>query len=85
MTYVPEMKECLIFAMTLSLNEIQTYTGYKGANILKVSFRDESDANKMVAHCISMGIAPKKSFNKGLLTWDVFCPYEMTDIYYLKD
>ena len=85
MTYVKEMKECLIFAMDLSLNEIQTYTGYKGANILKVSFSTDEDADKMVAHCISMGIDPKKSFNKGLMIWDVFCPYEMTDIYYLKD
>lgn len=84
MTYETGMKPCLHFAMELSLLEVRTYRGYKGANILKLSFRAEDDADKMVVYCQGHEKIPKKSLNTSLMVWEVYCPYELEDIYELK-
>jgi hypothetical protein len=80
--FVKEMKPIIIKAMSMDLKNIQTCKGYDGANILKLSFSDESAMIAIRDFTRKNGYDTNNDYKNHL---DLFCIFESpTEIYALK-
>lgn len=85
MTYLPEMKPFIEFAMNLDLQHLDTHNGYKGAAILTLSFGNRKDLETMLEYCKNnTNEEVKFSHQSQNVSWDVFIPFEREDICGLK-
>lgn len=66
------------------IKDINTYGGYKGAYILKITTRNIGVAEKIARYCESLGSEAVIKENKNLCNYEVYCVAEDTSIYTLK-
>lgn len=74
--FVPEMSPIIMRAMSMNLKNIQTYKGYDGANILKLSFVDESEMIAIRNYAREHGHETNNDYKNKL---DLFCIFEAPD------
>lgn len=80
--FVIEMKPIILKAISVNLKNIQTYKGYDGANILKLSFEDESEMMMIRDFVRKHGYETNNDYKNKL---DLFCIFETPEgIYSLK-
>lgn len=79
-----EMIPILTKAFSINVLNISTYKGYDGADILKLTFTEESILVIIRDFCRSIGIKTNsKQHNK---IYELYCIFEYSDdIYHLKD
>jgi hypothetical protein len=70
--------------ITDDIKDINTYGGYKGAYILKITTRNMVLAEKIASYCESLDGEAVIKENKNLLNFEVYCIAEDTSMYTLK-
>ena len=82
--FVPEMAPLIAFLMTLNITELECKIGYKGANLVRTATSKISVVNKIVEYCDAYDIQCKVSPNSSRANTEIFCVFDMDDIYSLK-
>lgn len=77
--FVKEMKPIIMKSMDMKLKNIQTYKGYDGANILKLSFQDEEEMKLIRDLAREYGRETNNDHKNKL---DLFCVFETPDEVY---
>ncbi|MDP3301777.1 MAG: hypothetical protein Q8S36_07410 [Sulfuricurvum sp.] len=70
--------------ITEDIKDINTYGGYKGAYILKITTKHLPLAEKIALYTESIGGESIIKENKNLMNFEIYCISEDTSIYTLK-
>jgi len=80
----PEMIPILTKTFSINVLNISTYKGYDGADILKLTFTEESLLIIIRDFCRSSGIKTNSKHHNKI--YELYCIFEYSDdIYHLKD
>lgn len=62
--FVRELKNIIKYAIELDIDYIETFLGYEGDNVLKITTRDRDTVNLIKAYIKNLGLAYKSEYDK---------------------
>lgn len=80
-----ERRDIIRYALHLNILDINTYSGYKGDLLVKITTSDKDDdvKNKIKAYAKNLGMDVVVKDNKNILVYEIYCISE-DDNYELK-
>lgn len=80
-----ERKKIIQFALEQNIDDINTYSGYKGDLIVKISSKDKNAVVEIRRFALSLGVKEVViKQNPHLLTYEVYCVTHDENVYQLK-
>ena len=82
--FVKEMKPLINYIVDLDIIELECKLGYKGANVVRTSSNNASTIADILDFCEQHNIPTNVRRNYNRVYTDIFCIFEMDDIYKIK-
>lgn len=80
-----ERKQIIQFALEQNIDDINTYSGYKGDLIVKISSKDKNAVIEIRKYALSLGVKEVViKQNPHLLTFEIYCVTHDENVYQLK-
>lgn len=81
----PERKQIIRYALDLDIENINTYSGYRGDLVVKITTRDETTADDIYKYATSIGVNEVViKQNRNIGQFEVYCITEDQKVYNLK-
>lgn len=77
-------KKIIELFINTDIKDINTYGGYKGDYILKITTKHLSLAESIASHCENLGGKSVIKENKNLMNYEIYCIAEDPDVYHIK-
>lgn len=80
-----ERKEIIRFALNYSIEDIHTYSGYRGDLIVKITTKDKNAVIEIRKFALSLDIKEVViKQNPGTVQYEIYCITEDESVYHLK-
>lgn len=80
-----ERKQIIRFALDFEINEVHTYSGYKGDLIVKIATKDKDAVMAIRKYALSLGVEDVViKQNPALAEFEIFCITTDDDVYHIK-
>lgn len=80
-----ERKKIILFALEQNIDDVNTYSGYKGDLIVKISSKDKNAVVEIRRYALSLGVKEVViKQNPHLLTFEIYCITPDESHYQLK-
>jgi len=80
-----ERKQILRFALNYNIEDVHTYSGYKGDLIVKITTKSKDVLSEIRKFALSLGIKEVViKQNPGIVQYEIYCVTEDENVYHLK-
>jgi hypothetical protein len=79
-----DRKNIIRFALQFDINDIHTYSGYKGGLVLKITTRSAHVVNEIEKYALSIPIEEVAVKKNHLMLFEIYCITKDSDVYELK-
>lgn len=80
-----ERKQILRHALNFNIEDVHTYSGYKGDLIVKITTKNKDALSEIRKYALSLGIKEVViKQNPGIVQYEIFCVTEDESVYHLK-
>jgi hypothetical protein len=77
-------KRILLYALQFDINDVHTYSGYKGGLVVRITTGSAEVVNAIEKFALSIPVLEVVVKNGPLMQFEIFCITEDEDVYSLK-
>ena len=81
---LPEMKSAIKYAIELDIDYLETFMGYEGDNVLKITARNAETIELLGKYLDNLGLFYKAEYNRETKKHNLFVGVEDSSVFKLK-